>query len=160
GSLAKPRNSPPTFAVGNTLYVVGGSGATIEAARINADGTLGTFAELSGVSLPIAQGGGSFTARGFAYIIGGSDTFARSTARLQRASLDASSGLGAFANDGSIHLPTTRNANAIALVGNTIYLLGGNDAAGRRLTTIERATVATDGTLQAVGTASISLPIA
>lgn len=158
-NLTTARMSAPVFVVGKLVYVVGGVGQTsVEAAAVRADGTLGSFAVIAGVSLPIAQAGGSCVAGGYAYLIDGTDATAGHTARVQRASLDAGGALGEFAAAPPSTLVVARADQAGAIVGNSVYLLGGANAAGR-LDRIEQARIDEDGALHPFTASSVSLPV-
>jgi hypothetical protein len=158
-SLTTARVSAPVFVIGNVVYVVGGVGKTsVEAAAVRADGTLGAFAGIAGVSLPIAQAGGSCVAAGSAYLIGGTDAAAGHSARVQRASLDASGALGGFVAVPPGTLTGARADAASAIVGDSVYMLGGAGAAGR-LDSIAQARIDEDGVLHPFTTSSVLLPV-
>ena len=159
-SLSSGRVFPSGVRIGNWVYVIGGvvnttSSATVERAPINADGTLGTFAD-AGVSLDIDNGNGTSTdgsrysfatavAGGWLYVLGGvqgkiCNPAGTPIATVERAPINADGSLGAFV-DAGVALPTAGGNLAAAVAGNTLYVLGGSGAVS--------ATIAADGTIGA-----------
>ncbi|HEY2749426.1 MAG TPA: hypothetical protein VGL86_32630 [Polyangia bacterium] len=159
-SLSSGRVFPSGVRIGNSVYVIGGlvnstSSATVERAPINADGTLGTFAD-AGATLNIDNGNGTSTdgsrlnfatavAGGWLYVIGGvqgklCNPAGSPIASVERAPINADGSLGAFV-DAGVALPTAESDIAAVVAGNTLYVLGGSGAVS--------ATIAADGTIGA-----------
>ena len=79
-TLVEARAGHTSVVIGDSLYVIGGSGAggassSVERARINADGSLGSFTSVPGVALATARSGHASALIGNAvYVIGGART--------------------------------------------------------------------------------------
>lgn len=137
----------------NFLYVIGGYGSSgrlnsIERAPINANGTLGTFAMLSGVALN--TGRNLFTGvvtGGYVYVIGGLSDAGELTS-VEQASIAGDGSLGAFTTISNGALLVPRISPASAVVGSALYVIGGRNNSAM-VTTMERATMNTDGSLSA-----------
>jgi hypothetical protein len=139
--------------LGDHLYVIGGAGSatsliTVEQAAIAADGSLGPFQIVPGVSLSEPRSGHTSVVLGkFVYNVGGmSDSAA--LASIERAPIGASGSLGSFAAFPGAHLVTARVHHASIVVGNTLYVLGGEvitNGVTTPLDSVERSTIAPDG---------------
>jgi hypothetical protein len=144
-------------ATGNYVHLTGGNasgveGATVYRAARNADGTLGAFSALGGVSLTAATLEGSAEVVGNAlYVIGGRDG-ATVHRKIDRATLNAdgsiSGNFGAVA--ASLQLTSQRFGLTTEIVGPFVYAFGGGSNTNSGfLATVERAPIAQDGTLGA-----------
>jgi hypothetical protein len=164
-ALAVPRTGHTSAVIGNFVYVVGGATGpgtmtnSVERAAINPDGSLGPFAVVNGVHLITARS--SHTSVVIAdqlYVIGGSAAIGSPLANLERAPIAADGSLGSFLAV-PVTLTTTRCAHASAVVGNSLYVLGGAACASvlndPPLTTVERAMIiGPDGLLGAFAAVS------
>lgn len=209
--LATARHGHTATVIGNSLYVVGGAGANgalkdVERALIDADGSIGSFAVVSGATLAVARSGhtaemlgnhlyvifgsargelslnsierapfdvdgtlGSFEdvtpsnttaleSRGhtttvigdYLYVFGGSDNFGSRRAG-QRAALNAGGALGMFSTVLSITQASARAGHTATVIGSYLYLIGGTTPGTGGSTGIERATINADGSLGLFG---------
>ena len=90
------------------------------------------------------------------YVIGGYDNPAKTPlATVARARIDADGTLGRFVVEPSLQLHHARAGHVSAVVGNTLYVIGG---AGAQFPPIETAAIADDGSLQPFVDTGIALP--
>jgi hypothetical protein len=144
-TLATPRSGHATIVVGNSVYVLGGQGAdgkplaSIEVATLNPDGTLSTFAQVGTLATPRT----SFVATvvGDTIYVGGGTTTGGATAGFESAALHADGTLGIFAAVAGVSLATARSGAAATAVGNFVYVIGGANAGGTAMTSIERSSL-------------------
>jgi len=157
-SLVASRANAGMAVIGSGLYLLGGSRAggflrTIERATVNPDGTLGPFAQLPAM-LTVARGGPLAAVIGnYVYVVGGYDG-ARYLSSVERAPINPDGSLGAFAVVSSaLAVPSATMAGAV--VGDFFYLFGGDGptTVTNHIDTVQRAPIATDGTLGAFMTA-------
>lgn len=146
------RKDATSVVLGNALYVIGGTGNgvldSIERATINADGSLGPFARVADVTLATARTGhASMIAGNALYVVGGSGT-SGVTGTVERAIIADDGSLGVFAQVTGVGLVTARAGHTGAVIGNSLYVLGGIGDPGA-LTSIEQATLYADGTIGA-----------
>jgi hypothetical protein len=151
-ALEQPRLVATAVTVRDTVYVIGGiSNASdlnthlrdVEAAPINADGTLGKFLRPSGVTLVEARSRHATVTIGkFVYAIGGAGP---GVGNFERAEIDAQGKLGAFATAGTLAEP--RLGATATVIGNGLYLIGGAANDGTVRTSVERATIGPDGSV-------------
>ncbi len=156
GDLVHPREAFTITVVGPYVYVVGGENGevadpSVERATIQADGTLGTFALVPGIGLSSARHRHTATIVGNSlYVVGGGDSgTTMAFASVERATIDASGELSTFGPVAGATLTTGRMDHSAAIIGNTLYVVGGGSglAAGFTNTTTERATINGDGSL-------------
>jgi N-acetylneuraminic acid mutarotase len=164
-SLGTARGHHTSTVIGNHLYVVGGETAwsnsllkSVERATINADGTLGNFSTVAGVSLVTARGHHTSEMVGnYLYILGGYGLNGSSgsyVSSVERAAINPDGALGGLSTLASVSLATARTSVASTVIGNYLYVMGGANVGGY-LTSVERAPINADGTLgtfTAVGT--------
>jgi N-acetylneuraminic acid mutarotase len=163
-TLVEARAGHTSVVIGDSLYVIGGSGtsgasASIERARINDDGSLGSFTLVPGVALTTARSGHTSALIGNAvYVIGGTRSDGTKLGSIERAIIESDGSLGTFTSvDAILALP--RSGHTTELVGNALYVIGGDPGGGSPSGSVERATVGGDGTLGAfmpAGTALVS----
>jgi len=156
-ALTTPRASAVGAIIGNYLYVIGGSQSgeldTVERAQISADGSLGSFSLVSAVKLVTARSGHTCTAiGGFLYAIGGS-TSSGVSGDMERAAITGDGEISTFERVAGGGLVAPRNNHTAITMGASVYVLGGLGSGGA-LRTIEKATIAPDGTLSPFATVS------
>jgi Kelch motif len=149
--LQIPRQSPTAVTIGNHLYVIGGIGdtespTTVERADIAADGSLGGFSIVPGVNLSVVRSGHTSVVLGsFLYNLGGiSGSSVLST--VERATIKPDGSLGPFAIVPGVTLKNARAYHASVVVGNYLYVLGG-EGLTQDLDSVERSAIAADGSL-------------
>ena len=141
------------------IYETGGStgGATLTTAsyaKINANGTLGTWTTVT--SIPIAtQNSGSIAYNGYLYVLGGWEpsTGVNQTSAAYYAPINANGTLGAWTATTSLEVPLS-NANTVAYNG-YIYMIGGYN--GGATNTVLFTSINSNGSLS-VWTPTTSLP--
>ena len=158
--LTRGRSQHTAHVIGDYLYVFGGVGPaarppwppldTIERAKINADGSLGNFVKVTNVALATARLAHASVVFGdYIYVIGGGNNGTIGLGDVERAKIDPDGTLGPFAALPQT-LQTYRGGHAVAIIGRGLYVIGGiggPDSASAPLTSIERATIRDDGSL-------------
>lgn len=149
-TLMTARQSHTSAVVGSYLYILGGLGTeslnSVERAIINADGSLGPFMAVSGVTMATARYGHTTAVAGhYIYILGGTHGN-NSLQDVERATINADGSLGLFVPFSSGMLVTARSGQTITVVGNYLYVIGGVGSNGA-LNSVERAPLAEDGSL-------------
>jgi N-acetylneuraminic acid mutarotase len=148
-TLANPRSNHASLVIGGYLYVLGGvssSGSlnSVERALINADGSLGRFVAVPGVTLATPrQGHTAVRIRDRLYVIGGFGN--GSLASVEYATVAEDGSLGPFTMISDVGLMTARRNHTSAVIGNYLYVIGG--VAANPLSSIERAVIHGDGSL-------------
>jgi len=134
-----PRDKFGLAVVGGRLYLFGGTQAnhSVEVATINADGTLGAFTVLADLSQR-RRSLGVLTTRHKVCLIGGEDG-ADPIASVECAAVNADDTLGGFATHHSLLAP--RSEFGMALLGNRVYLIGGQDGSDDELDTLIQAPI-------------------
>jgi hypothetical protein len=154
GTLTTERTSSTAVRVGSWVYVIGGAGGTspssnnglasVERAPINADGTLGTFAD-AGVSLMTNRWyHRSIVIGDYVYVFGGNSGPYCSPLLLksiERARIKPNGDLGPFMDAGVSNV-VSRVDSAVVVNGSYVYVIGGSSSVG-----VEVATIGPDGSL-------------
>lgn len=149
--LVKGRWSYVSLVARNHYYALGGFGTSgaIERADVAPDGTLGTFATAG--SLVSERGGAAGAVVGnYIYLFSGSDG-ANTLTTVERAAINEDGTLGSFAIVPGLTVSQRFQGRAIVL-GNYVYLLSGDQSFSAP--PIERAAIASDGSLGAFSTVS------
>jgi hypothetical protein len=148
-TLAMQRDSHTTTICGNHAYVIGGvaragSLSSVEHSLINADGTLGRFSLLPGISLVTPRRGHTLVTVGHqVYVLGGFNDGPLMS--IERATIGSNCSLGSFTTLDEVTLTTPRQGHASIVVGNYMYAIGGLSVGP--LSSVERAIIHDDGTL-------------
>jgi hypothetical protein len=157
--LAAARARFSLFTVGDFLYALGGEDASgqpiasLERARREADGSLSSFVPVGGAALGEPRAGAAVVGvADSVFVIGGSVAGGATSGTVESASLDADGTLGAFSTAGSLLTP--RSDAAAVIAGDSLYVIGGRDADGAPLASVERARFQPDGTLGPFSAAS------
>ncbi|MFH1808166.1 MAG: hypothetical protein ABIJ09_05455 [Pseudomonadota bacterium] len=161
-SLIERRKGAASLAIGDFLYAIGGGDtdaetfASVEAAPLGADGTLGSFVPTR--SLGTARRDAAAVVLGsWLYVLGGRsgpDWETDLVASVERFALAADGSLGPRQDLGSL-LTEPRDRHALAVVGPKLYVFGGTGTNGR----VEVANITSDGNLTAfVRAPSLDLP--
>jgi len=154
--LVTARDSHAATVVGGHLYVVGGVGSggslnSVEAAMINADGSLGPFEVVADVTLATARQAHTTVVIGNRlYAVGGFGS--ASLGSVEQATISPDGKLGTFATVAGVALTTARQGHTSAVIGNYVYVFGG--FGGSALNSVERATINADGSLEPFVTVS------
>jgi hypothetical protein len=157
-SLVGPRVTHAALKVKDFVYVVGGEDGTgttlvsVEAARINADGSLGPFATVSGAALATPRKyvqNAAVVVGGYIYVVGGANA-AMPLASIERAPINADGSLGAFAAVPNVQLVHARQNHAVAVIGSSLVVIGGSVTTSPYfLDSVEAAPILPDGSLGA-----------
>ena len=149
-SLVTAREAHTTVLIGQYLYVIGGLGNgsplnSIERATVGPDGSLGRFAIVPGVELTVPrQGHTSLVIGNYLYVLGGFNTSSLNSA--ERAIINIDGSLNPFEAVSGVTLVGARHGHTTAIVGNTLYTIGG-ERGNTTLQDVERATINADGSL-------------
>lgn len=116
-------------AINNHVYLLGGNNdgtvrSSIYRSPINSDGTLGSWSLIGDLPYPVYNPACVVTQNRL-YIIGGRDQFGGAIATVCSALTHTDGSLGSWSY--SDDLPVTLHGSALAVVGNFLYLLGGNN---------------------------------
>jgi N-acetylneuraminic acid mutarotase len=155
-SLTRARARYGLATIENYLYVIGGSDSNgprceIERASVKADSALGSFSR-SSATLVQARDHHTTTAIGdFIYVIG----HATGANTIERAFVSTDGAINSFATVANLSLNTSRNQHTTAIVRNSIFVIGGGGDG--RFSSVERATINTDGEIGSFGIVSSSL---
>ncbi|MNS68290.1 Kelch motif protein [compost metagenome] len=151
-ALSHARAGHTSVVVGDRLYVIGGrDGAgflgSVEQAIIGPDGELGSFSPVPGIDLATPRGSATgAVVGGHLYVMGGHGD-GGILQSVERSAIDADGRIGPFASVAGLALGAPRTCHTGVAIGPSVYVLGGVDASGRILRSVERATLALDGTL-------------
>lgn len=131
------------------IYVVGGmdSGfifSSIERAKVNDDGTLGSWTTVANMAEP-RWGVKAVANGGWLYVLGGVTTGSTYLASVLRARINDDGSLGPWLSAGS--MTTARGWGPAVVASGYIFYLGGSTTGGQRLSSIERAKINADGSL-------------
>lgn len=154
-ALVTARVGASVATLGGYLYMIGGAAPSgrlndVERATINADGSLGPFATVPGVTLTIGrQDHTSVVVGNYLYIFGGvvdSSGISVFSNGVERATIGPDGTPGAFAVVTGVNLTTGRASHSTVVVGNHLYILGGFSGT-TSVNNVDRATIAADGSL-------------
>jgi hypothetical protein len=155
-SVTTPRSLGVVVNTGQRLHMIGGNSggvaaglASVESAAVEADGTIGSFSVVPGLSLASPRYAHSAAVIGnYVYVFGGYSGTA-DVLGVERASINPDGTLGPFASAGS-SLTTGRYGASWAVIGDYLYAFGGNNGTGP-LGTVERATIDSNHNLSNFG---------
>jgi predicted Fe-Mo cluster-binding NifX family protein len=153
---AAKANSSLTYYNGY-LYDIGGNGTTVYYAKVNTDGTTGTWATAN--SLPAQRNSAVVGAyNGWVYAVAGSILSCYNT--VYRAAVQSDGSLGTWVTD-STTLPANRCDAAGFVQNGYIYVLGGASAgAGTQTSTVYYAKINSDGSVSSFTTSPNSMAAA
>jgi hypothetical protein len=144
--------------VGRYLYAFGGRGAgtiadTVSRAVINLDGTIGGFEPVAGLRLAAPRGGGvTVVFPSAVYLIGGFDGALNAIAAVEKFTIAANGDLTSAGLVPTAVMPEPRARFATALVGDSLYVIGGvtgSVTTGAPIASVIRARVTPSGELSA-----------
>ena len=110
-------------------------------------GNLGAFATVGGVTLTAGRESSALVVAGNRCFVIGGKLAAGGTASIEQMRIDTGSALQPFADAGT-HLLSAREFHGAAVVGNNLYVMGGEDSTQQKQS-VERAPIAADGTVGA-----------
>ncbi len=145
------RMHPAAVVYGNYVYVTGGVQInygppvdSVERAKINSDGSLGSWEIISHMNSP-RQHHGAVATGGYLYVIGGYTGSSPAVNSVQRAPINSDGSLGTW--QATSNMTTTRATHYAVTDNRYIYVMGGVDANFTYLNSVERALVNPDGSL-------------
>ncbi|HEY9857646.1 MAG TPA: hypothetical protein V6D05_18010 [Stenomitos sp.] len=160
-TLTVPRRAFRRAVIGNRLYVFGGYNpqtasrlTSIEAATIQADGTLGAFQTVSSQLQTGVAGFGLYVGGGKVYVIGGSLQNNSGLTTTQVASINPDGTLENFVANPAINLPAANAGFATVRANGSLYLLG--SGYGTRKSVLQ-APINPDGSLGNIQDAGVTL---
>lgn len=150
-TFGTPRLDAYAMVSGRLLFVIGGltslsgsASSTADAGIIRPDQAITTFTTQD-PQLTVARGGFAAARVGnYLYAIGGSSD--GSTLGSIEYADETGLVFNAFDSTAAASLVTARHGHASAVIGHALYVLGGVDASGDLLQTVERAPIGLDGT--------------
>lgn len=154
-ALQAVRRGAMALVTGNSLYAISGIGnsstalKTIERADLNASGVPGSFNYQSSL-LEGHAFGQAVRIGNYLYVLGGVDETGTATNTVERALINGNDTLGTFVEVGSMN--GVRQGHLAVVTGNYLYVLGGKNAGGSTVNSVERAPIYVDGTLGAFET--------
>ncbi len=147
-AFAVERSESTIVAIERYLYAIGGAAVnagTVERAKVAADGALGAFESVPGVAQRTPRKRHAAAVIGsHVYVVGGQGA-GGVVKTIERAPIEAGGSLGAFVD--VYALTTARQNHTCAVIGDYLYVIGGDDGV-RLLTSIERAVIKADGSLE------------
>ncbi|KKT78044.1 MAG: Cell wall surface anchor family protein, partial [Microgenomates group bacterium GW2011_GWB1_44_8] len=155
-TLPETRNFMTSVAANGYIYVIGGSNSagtaqsTVYYARINSDGTVGSWNQTTILPQRINELA-AVTANGYIYVIGGYDG-SNDKSSVYYARLNANGTVGAW-NTTTI-LPRTRSVHSSVVANGYLYVIGGYDGSDVE-STVYYAKLNASGTVEAWSTTTI-----
>jgi Kelch motif protein len=143
-SLAVPSSQYASVVVKNFIYVIGGTSTgnneidNVQRATINTDGTITTFTDTSNHLVTPRLSTTAVVFDSAVYVIGGRGS-GDGIDTVERATINADGTLGPFTVLTNVKLATGRYGHTADVVGNSIYVVGGQSDIVTTLTTVERA---------------------
>jgi hypothetical protein len=158
-ALPGNRQQATSVVANGYVYVIGGSNGTIQStvyyAKLNSDGSVGTW-NTAANALPGARSvASSVTANGYVYVIGGSSGTPQSTVYYAKLNSDGSVGTW---NTAANALPATRIFATSGISNGYVYEIGGSNSSFVPQSTVYYAKLNSDGSVGSWSTASNALP--
>ena len=149
-AITTERESHGVAAYNGFLYVVSGRidstfRLTVEAASINANGTLGLWTVLSSTLPTVQDNPGVVAYEGYLYAVGGTDENFVDLATVRVAKIEADGTLGSWTSTSSLSNP--HNHLGVAAYGDHLYAIAGTGGTGENINDVEIASINADGTL-------------
>jgi N-acetylneuraminic acid mutarotase len=152
GNFTTPRDELAAVAYNGYMYVIGGNNggsttfATVEYATINSNGTL----TWNGTTSPMATSRGFHSAviyNNLLYVLGGRTNGSGALNSVEYASISATGALTWITSPAAGNFTTARLTHSSVAYGGYMYVMGGIDASGNGMQTVEYATINSNGTL-------------
>ncbi len=161
-ALPAPRDRATSVVANGYVYVIGGTTtggvhqSTVYYAKLNPDGSIGTW-QTSANSLPnLRYSASSVTANGYVYVIGGyNGTVFQNT--VYYAKLNAGGNIGTWATAANVP-PAVRYAAKSVTANGYVYVIGGYNSANAPQSTVYYAALNADGSVGAWSTNANALP--
>ena len=151
-SLPAARYGGATVTANGYVYYIGGNNTsnvaqtTVYSAKLNSDGTVGTWSTLTSTPLPSARMRATATVvNGYVYVLGGLDASSTATQTVYSAKLFADGTIGNWSTTNQ--MPTVRRGGSTITANGYIYYVGGQDNAGTPNTNVYYAKANPDGTI-------------
>jgi hypothetical protein len=144
-ALPEARSDAAYVTVGNTLYLVGGYGpsgaptTTVYSITVANDGTLGEWKPNDALALPEPRAGASAVAVSDGIVVMGGTDGTAATRSVWKSQADATGALQAWAPQYPLY---EANVDGVAMhVGEVIFLVGGRNAAGEPVASVQQGIV-------------------
>lgn len=148
-ALPEPREDAASVVLGTTLYILGGLGPdgqptdTVYSIGVGSDGALGEWKAEEGVALPGPRAGASAVAVADGIVVMGGANADGPTSTVWKSRQNASGALQAWAEQSPLVEP---NVDGLAVhVGDVIFLIGGRNASGEPVATVQQGLVGVPG---------------
>ncbi|MFC1623920.1 hypothetical protein ACFL28_01185 [Candidatus Omnitrophota bacterium] len=170
GTFSTNSNTLPAIRSGHTLvvangyvYVLGGDDSdagykdTVYYAKLNADGSVGTFSTNSNTLPAAISSHSSVVANGYVYAIGGVNSSPASVNTVYYAKLNADGSVGTFSTNANT-LPAITTYQSSVVANGYVYVIGGGPIAGPNRNTVYYAKLNADGSTGTFSTNANNLP--
>ena len=158
-ALPAARSDATSVVANGYVYVMGGFDgsyhSTVYYAKLNADGSVGTWRTSSNALPGLRNNATSVVANGYVYVMGGFDGSVR-TDTVYYAKLNADGSIGAWSTAVNA-LPAVRGTASSVVANGYVYVIGGRDASVNQ-STVYYAKLNADGSVGAWSTAVNALP--
>jgi len=154
-ALPEPRANPAVTFLGGSVYVIGGADAggtpttTVYSLTPSAEGGLGEWTEVEDLALPEPRAGAAVVAAGDGLIIAGGTGADGPTNTVWKAPLATNGGLEPWVAQAPLFEAVSDGA--MALIGDYLWLMGGNGANGP-VATVQVGTIGRPGAVEGSGT--------
>lgn len=140
-----------SFVAGERLWLLGGADqtgylATVKSAELT-NGVLASFADSTLTLESPRASHGSFAISDRIYLVGGMQQNTASLSTVETATVTAEGALGDFARVVDVNLTTGRHSFVTAVIGNYVYVIGGDADGIDERDDVERATITSEGAL-------------
>jgi hypothetical protein len=160
-ALPAERDSPSSVVANGYVYAIGGNGAgyvtasTVYYAKLNADGSTGTWQTNANALPNVRYGHTSVVANGYVYVIGGRDGASQPT--VYYAKLNADGSTGAWSTNANA-LPDARVYHSSVVANGYVYVIGGWGGDANAQSTVYYAKLNADGSTGTWQTNANALP--
>ncbi len=144
-ALPEARADAAGVVLGNTFYVMGGYGpdgqpaSTVYSLTIDSDGTIGDWMTEDSLELPAPRAGSSAVAVSDGIVVMGGTDGTAPTRTVWKSQLSAAGALGSWAEQSPLY---EENVDGAAVhVGDVIYVIGGRNAGGSIVATVQQGLV-------------------
>ncbi len=152
-TLPSAREGVAVVSANGYLYALGGaatggevSQTSVYYAKINTDGSIGSW-QTNTNSLTVAlQDHGAFVANGYVYVVGGVDASSTTQDEVYYAKLNPDGTTGPWTTNSTV-LTQARNDFGLVVIGGNVYVIGGEDTGGAATNTVYYAALNINGSI-------------
>jgi hypothetical protein len=170
GTWVQSSNSLPSVIDGSAavvangyVYMIGGNSAggpvaTVYNAKLNADGSIGAWTNLTGTPLPaVTNLATAVAANGYVYVMGGANGSGTPLSAVYSAQLNTGGTIGSWTTLSGTPLPQTLYSATSVVTNGYVYVMGGTHTSGASLSTVYYAQLQSGGNLGAWNTSTNTL---